>query len=160
MLNATNLVEAFGRNVMLVKMQTAGISQAESLVAIPSGSNCLNWVLGHLAISRDDVLEALGQPALGIPGGERYKRGSEPVSATSADALDIEVLLGWFERGQEQIAAALGDLDDAALACPIKRGDRTMTLGERIFFLYFHETYHVGQTEIFRQLSGRNDKLI
>jgi len=31
---------------------------------------------------------------------------------------------------------------------------------KRIFFLYFHETYHVGQTELFRQLAGKDEKLI
>ena len=35
-----------------------------------------------------------------------------------------------------------------------------MPLSERIFFLYFHETYHVGQTELLRQLTGVDDKVI
>jgi hypothetical protein len=29
-----------------------------------------------------------------------------------------------------------------------------------VFFLYFHETYHVGQTELLRQLAGKNDQVI
>ena len=33
-------------------------------------------------------------------------------------------------------------------------------LGKLLFFLYFHESYHVGQTEIFRQLAGKDDKII
>ena len=32
--------------------------------------------------------------------------------------------------------------------------------GERLFFWYFHETYHVGQTELLRQLAGKDDKII
>jgi hypothetical protein len=29
-----------------------------------------------------------------------------------------------------------------------------------VFFQYFHETYHVGQTELLRQLAGKNDQVI
>ena len=29
-----------------------------------------------------------------------------------------------------------------------------------LFFGYFHESYHVGQTELLRQLAGKNDKMI
>ena len=29
-----------------------------------------------------------------------------------------------------------------------------------IFFLYFHDSYHVGQTEILRQAAGKDDKII
>jgi hypothetical protein len=35
-----------------------------------------------------------------------------------------------------------------------------ITLGNRLFFIYYHETYHVGQTELLRQLAGKNDKII
>lgn len=34
------------------------------------------------------------------------------------------------------------------------------TLGERVLGLYFHETYHTGQTEILRQLAGVDDRVI
>jgi hypothetical protein len=41
---------------------------------------------------------------------------------------------------------------------PTQRG--VTTRGARLFFYYFHETYHVGQTELLRQLAGRDDKII
>ena len=34
------------------------------------------------------------------------------------------------------------------------------TLGERLVFLHWHETYHVGQLELLRQLAGTNDAVI
>jgi hypothetical protein len=51
-------------------------------------------------------------------------------------------------------------MDEAALAREYASGDRKTTVGQRAFFLYFHETYHVGQTELFRQLAGKDDKII
>lgn len=160
MIEAQDLVGAFARNLMIVKMQADGLSDADGLRQIPSGSNCLNWALGHIAVSRDDVLELLGEPPVGTPGGERYERGSEPITADSPDALPLEALIAWIERSQDRIAAALGSCDAAALSRTVTMGERTFTIGQRLFFLYFHESYHVGQTELYRQLAGRNDKLI
>jgi hypothetical protein len=34
------------------------------------------------------------------------------------------------------------------------------TLGERLEFIHWHETYPVGQLEILRQLAGMNDAII
>jgi uncharacterized damage-inducible protein DinB len=117
-------------------------------------------VLGHIAVSHDDVFETIGASALGGKDVARYKRGSERLNPAEENPLQLEELLGWLDRTQEQIAAELGSMDEAALAREITRGDRTMTVGQRLFFLYFHESYHVGQAEIFRQLAGKADKII
>ncbi|HYX50153.1 MAG TPA: DinB family protein, partial [Ktedonobacteraceae bacterium] len=74
--------------------------------------------------------------------------------------LTLEELLSWLDRSQERIASALSKMDEASLAREYGSGDRKTTIGQRVFFLYFHETYHVGQTELFRQLAGKDDKLI
>ena len=34
------------------------------------------------------------------------------------------------------------------------------TLADWVAFLHWHETYHVGQLELLRQLAGTNDKII
>ncbi|OYV88568.1 MAG: hypothetical protein B7Z63_00165 [Ignavibacteriae bacterium 37-53-5] len=59
-----------------------------------------------------------------------------------------------------QISALLDRADESTLARVLTFGERKVTVAERVFFLYFHETYHVGQTELFRQLTGKNDKII
>jgi hypothetical protein len=46
------------------------------------------------------------------------------------------------------------------LSSEIEVGQRTMTMGRRLFGLYFHETFHTGQTELLRQLAGTDDKVI
>ncbi len=35
--------------------------------------------------------------------------------------------------------------------------DREQTVGSRIAYLHWHETYHVGQLEILRQVSGERE---
>ncbi len=161
MLNTNDLIEAFARNVNIVKMQTNGLTQEDSLRQPPFPGNCLNWVLGHIAQYRDQALELLGEPPEFGALGERYKRGSEPLTAPSDGILSMEEILARFERAQARLAAALAKMDDAGWAREITLGNnRQTTLGQRMFFLYFHETYHVGQTELFRQLAGRDDKII
>src|SRR5437868_12338514 len=90
----------------------------------------------------------------------RDKRGSAPIDAAGDETLPLAALPARLDRTQEGIAAALTGLDEAALARELTRGERTMTVGQRLFFLYFHESYHVGQTELFRQLASIDDKVI
>jgi uncharacterized damage-inducible protein DinB len=154
------LSEAFGRNVSLLKMQADGLSHADSLRQPPFRGNCLNWVLGHLAGNRDLILQALAaEPVMGAAV-SRYERESEPITGDGPGVLPLEELLAILTRSQEALAAALARTTEQDLAKEIQRGQRTMPLSERIFFLYFHETYHVGQTELLRQLAGVDDKVI
>jgi uncharacterized damage-inducible protein DinB len=159
MISSQDLSTAFARNAMIVKMQAEGLTNEDSLRRIPNG-NCLNWVVGHIVVSRDDVLETLGEPPVMGDQGVRYKRGSEPLTKADEGMLPLEELLTWLERSQERIAAALSRMDEAALTREIVTGDRKRTAGQQAFFQYFHESYHVGQTELFRQLAGRDDKII
>lgn len=161
MLDPKDLIQAFERNVNIVKMQSKDLTHADSLIQPSFGGNCLNWVLGHLAENRDHILELLGEPPQIGALGTRYKRGSERMTAPDDSTLRLEEILAWLDRAQEHIATALGRMDEAALAREITTSNnRTATIGQRVFFLYFHETYHVGQTELYRQLAGKSDKVI
>ena len=159
MLNTQDLSNAFARNISIIKMQTEGLTNEDSMRQLPHG-NCLNWVLGHIAVNRDGVLQTLGDPPFMGAAGARYKRESEPLTHVDEGTLPMEELLTWLDRSQERIASALNKRDETDLARDITTGDRKITVGQRVFFLYFHETYHVGQTELFRQLAGKDDKLI
>jgi uncharacterized damage-inducible protein DinB len=160
MINSQDLSTAFARNVNIIKMQTEGLTQEDSLRQLLAHGNCLNWVVGHVAVSRDSILETLGEPPEMDAYGVRYKRGSDPVMQADEGTLSLEELLNWLDRSQERIANTLSKMDEAALAREYTIGDQKTTVGQRAFFLYFHETYHVGQTELFRQLAGKDDKII
>jgi hypothetical protein len=159
MINSQDLSNAFARNVGIIKMQIQGLTDEDSMRQLPHG-NCLNWVLGHIASNRDGVLETLGEPPFMGDSGVRYKRNSDPVTQADEGTLTLEELLSWLDRSQERIATALSKMDEAALACEYTIRAQKTTVGQRAFFLYFNETYHVGQTELFRQLAGKDDKII
>ena len=140
-------------------MQTAGLSHQDSLLQVP-GVNCLNWVLGHIADSRDRVLGFLGQPPILGEEAARYRRESDPVTGDGPGVLSLERLLAALAEGQERIAAALAGMSDEVLMEMRQDGDRTLPLGTLLHFANWHETYHVGQTELLRSLAGKTDKVI
>ena len=160
MITNTQLAEAFGRNLSILQRQTEGLSHADSLRQPPFRGNCLNWVLGHMAESRDSTLKALGVAPSSGEAVARYAGESEPITADDASALPLNELLRLLAASQEALAAALGRATPEDLARELQVGPRSTTVGARVFFSYFHETYHVGQTELLRQLAGANDKVI
>jgi uncharacterized damage-inducible protein DinB len=161
MIDREQLIAAFARNLEIVKLQTAGLTHADSLLQPPFRANCLNWVLGHLADNRSSILKALGRPPLlSDEQSARYGYGSEPVTCEGSGVMRMEDLLAALERAQEGIAEGLRQATPEVLARQTKFAGRDMSVGEQVFFLYFHETYHVGQTELLRQLAGTDDQVI
>lgn len=44
------------RNQGLIVKATESLTHAESVLQLPFASNCMNWVLGHMAVYRDTLL--------------------------------------------------------------------------------------------------------
>lgn len=160
MIQLNDLAEAFARNVTIVGWQTDGLTHADSMKQLPFQGNCMNWVVGHMAAYRDTILNLLGEPPVMGADGERYQTDSDPLKGDDAAALPLETLLARLAQSQQRLAAALGRMNEADMAREITVRERKTTVGQRLFFMYFHESYHVGQTELLRQLAGKNDKII
>ena len=158
MIDAKDLIGAFARNTNVVKSQAEGLTHEESLLQHPNG-NCLNWVVGHIVLSRDDISKRLVSRAR-QEHRRRYGRGSEPITGDGEGVLPLPQLLDLLDQSQAHLEATLSRMDADALARKSESDERGRTLGQLGFFFYFHDTYHVGQVELFRQLAGRDDKLI
>ena len=161
MLDTEDMIGAFERNAKVIQMQTQGLSHEQCLLQLPFRGNCMNWVLGHIAVTRNDVLKVLGEkPVLSEREVARYRHGSEPVLADGEDVAKLKRLLDVLEHSQERIAAALKRLGPEDLAEEVESHLGVTTRAQRLLFLYFHDTYHTAQTELLRQLAGMNDKMI
>lgn len=160
-LTAGQLAELYNTNAAILGRQLDGLSHADSLLQPESRGNCLNWIVGHIAVHRDYVLEAMGQPKiLGDEIVPRYDRGSDPItSADDEGVLPLETLVEAITRQQEQIAATLATITPEHLAQPAPKSEPA-TVQRMTTFLLWHEAFHVGQTEYLRQLAGKNDKVI
>jgi uncharacterized damage-inducible protein DinB len=161
MITNDQLIDGFSLNIRLIKLHTAGFSHAESLIQTPYNINCMNWILGHIAVSRDSVMGLIGaKPLLGEDETLRYKTESEPIIEDGPHVVQLEKLLEVLSTGQSKIAAALEALSEADLVEEIQVGERRMPLGTRLYGFYFHDTYHTGQIDLLRQVAGANDKVI
>jgi uncharacterized damage-inducible protein DinB len=159
MTDSQKLIPLFNRTHWIIKQQTQGLTHADSVLQLPFRGNCMNWVLGHLMDNRNLILAALGEPpALDEALAARYGRDSEPVTQAD-DAVAFEQLLAALDDSQDRILAALAGATAVTLST-IHSEDRQTTRGDWIEFLHWHETYHVGQLEILRQLAGTDDKII
>jgi uncharacterized damage-inducible protein DinB len=161
MIDPEQLVNAFALNLNIIRMQTEGLSNEDSLLQPPFRGNCMNWVIGHIATNRNRILELLGEdPVLDATEAAHYETGSDPVTCAEEGTLTLVMLLAALEQSQEKVGAALERISVEELAQEIQVGERKMTLGQRLFGFYFHETYHTGQTEALRQLAGTDDQVI
>ncbi len=149
-----------GRNQWVIDRQVEGLTHDDSLIQPPFRGNCLNWVLGHIVVHRGLMVKALGgEDPVSEALRRRYGNDSEPVLGAADAQQSLEQLLDEMKRLQEGIEQRLEGRTAADLDAVIDV-DRGTTLGSRLGFLAWHEAYHVGQTELLRQLAGKDDKII
>jgi len=161
MLTPSDLARAYRRNSNLVIAQAEGLSHADSLLQTPWRVNCFNWTVGHLIAGRNSALELLGaEPVGAVEVLARYETESEPITGDGSGVVQFSDLLAMIAETSERIAAALEPVTEDWLAEEVAVGARTQTRAYRLHFLYFHDTFHTGQTEILRQLTGVGDKVI
>lgn len=145
------LLAMLDRNVNVIRMNSADITQADSLLTVAEGGSNLNWLLGHLVSTRDDILRMLGSETVwDEQHDEKYQRGSELPAVAEVD--QINNLLLALDRSQELLAVALSATTPAQLAEPsgMRGQDKLGTLQ----FQVWHDTYHTGQTAVYRRVAG------
>jgi DinB superfamily len=157
MTDSPTFSEYYALTYRVIHRQVEGVTDEESLIQPPFRGNCMNWVIGHIVASRERVLKLLGaQPTWTIAEAGIYAPNSEPVTSGKR-AIPLTHLLRDLETSQQRLLAALQQVAPETLAA---RADEEETVGQQITFSHWHETYHVGQLELLRQLAGKNDKVI
>jgi hypothetical protein len=158
--DAQTLIQSFQLTYQIIKLQTGGLSHEDSILQASFRANCLNWVVGHILVGRNTVLDILGVPQLwGEKEVSLYRSESEPITGTGQE-LRLDRLLDDLEQTQQRISAALEKTspDELAVLIPFRGSERS--LGQAVAGQHWHETYHTGQLEILRQLAGTDDALI
>lgn len=156
-MDSRDLVSMFKINHSALHANIDDVSVAESLIRPDKGCNSLNWVLGHIMLSRDVILEALGlKKILTQAESYPYRRGSDPNETPPATSFNR--LVEAFDESQRQLIARLWQLSPDELQATepsIEGGEAQPALGDYLRFLNFHETYHVGQTGVLRRMIGK-----
>lgn len=106
MITKDQLAEGYALNLRLIERQTASLSHADSLIQTPYNINCLNWVLGHMAVGRDTVHRLVGEePLLSEGETNRYKTDSDPIIEDGEHVIQLERLLEILTTGQKRITS-------------------------------------------------------
>ena len=142
----------------VVRKNVEGVTQEESLIQPRPAGNCLNWVVGHLVCIYNQALPHLGQQPVTEAGDlKRYDRGA-PLLEDPADALDIGKLMTGLDEATQRIDAGLAGLPAEALEQPVSNspsGNPNETVRSFLTTIFFHQSYHAGQTGVLRRIAGK-----
>jgi len=150
---AARLAQDYEFTAMLVHRHVDGLTQEETLIQLPFEVNCLNWVLGHIVTNRSHALEVVGvQHAWQEEVRRLYRTGTENVKP-DGESLHVDMLLRHLDESVELLKAALENASQEYLSEIFTnyRGEKTREAHLSSF--HWHETYHIGQLEIFRALA-------
>ena len=154
MITPQELASAYALDLATAKEQTEGLTHADSVLQPPVQGNCLNWVMGHVLDTRNDVLKLLGQPEiLTAAQAKRYGYGSDPVCGDGPGLVKFDKMVALLEKSQASIEAGLARLTPEQEAKTVDSFLGPVTLAFYLVVLYHHESYHLGQAEILRQLA-------
>ncbi len=155
------IARGFARNDRVIVAHAEGLTHEDSLRQSGYNTNCFNWVLGHIVATRDDILRVLGADPVFGSAGDRYRRESDPVRAAGPGVVALTDLLIALGASAERLGAVLRGATAEFMAEDLPTGDgRTATRAAQVMFGWFHDTYHTGQLDVIRQLSGKSDKVI
>jgi len=153
------MIQYLERQQWVVNAQSEGLSHADSVLQLPFRGNCFNWVLGHIVVHRDMMLDLLNEPpVLSSVESEPYILGSKPLTSEQ-DVVELNKLLDLSRECLTRLTNAIKIAADETFD-QIHNEERGTTVQDRVEFLIWHEGYHIGQLEILRQLAGKDDAII
>jgi len=142
----------------VVRLNVDGLTHEESLIQPRPGGNCLNWVVGHLVWVYAGALPMLGQePVLQQGTLSRYARGA-PALRNPEEARDFGELLTAWDEATRRVDAGLAALPVGELGRPAPHSpanDPEETIRSLLSTIFFHQSYHAGQTGVLRRITGK-----
>ena len=143
------------RNQDFIVKAVDGLSDAESVLGLPGESNCMNWVLGHVALYRDVMLAGIRQPTF-FPASQTklYAARSQPITPESK-SVRLNKLLKLLDKSHDALMVWLesnpkGLRKKTPEDIQPRKG---VTVVEHFAELCWHESNHVGELHALRELS-------
>lgn len=153
-------IDRFGYNHHSINRLTENISHNESMILPSFKGNNMNWVIGHIIESRNELLEIIGsQPIWDEFARMKYQSGSRVVSDLDNPGEEFSMLLTDIESTHALIVSRLKELTDSDLLMTVGEGEQKGTIAATINGYIWHETYHIGQLELLRQVAGKTEKV-
>ena len=150
-----NLAQQFAFNTKLSEILAEGM-QSEDWSARPAGGgNSAHWILGHLCGARRSLLRKLGEDVPAADWESLFGMGVDTDDTTGFPPCSD--LLADFTNLGGKLAVRLGTMSKEESAAPWGSAfpDGSDTLGGGARFLFFHESYHLGQIGLLRRMRGK-----
>lgn len=155
------IIDGFRATQFVIDVNLRDIGNEESLVPPTSAGNCMNWIAGHILVSREDLLSLVGQGRF-LTGVEaaHYVTGSPPLGPGKV-CVNLSRLQSGLQRTNGVLIAALRGLSPTDLNRQIQpemlpfRVEEP-TFGTLLVLAMFHEAYHSGQLGLGRRLLGKD----
>ena len=146
----------FQFNDYMVQGHCKDIDHEKSLLVHGAGGNCMNYVLGHILLTRESIIEiAIGNWSMPEAGVSLYAAHQDSIDRTKL--LPFEQLVALWIESQHQLMESLSKLTEVRMhemipdSPPFRKPDQR---GRALHFYHFHETYHVGQLGLLRREAG------
>ena len=157
MFSSQDIYNLFQVNYIALGANIKEIDHKESLIRPKPAGNSINWVLGHILVSRGLILKMMNEkPVLSDVQGSPYKRGS--VVGINEILLPFESLVDRFNKSQKILKQSFESLTQEQLSESDEANDvewQQQPLGDKLIFLQFHEAYHIGQVGLLRRIIGK-----
>ncbi len=140
----TETLNVFKYNHRVLNINIEGITHEDSIKSPVNGAACINWVIGHIVLCRDEIHQLIE-----LPGfcdkiyNELFDQGTN--GNHIENPLLLVDILRLYDASQNILNKKIEKLDFSG---DIKKS-------ERLTFYAFHEAYHIGQIGILRRIIGK-----
>ena len=143
----------------VVRLNIQDITDWDSKCTPQEGINSMLWILGHIVATRRSMLKLLGaEMHWTLDDAKVFSR--LPEERENATPKSWSEVLEGLDDSRKRVNTALQSFEKFDQLAP---GEKTMTdnetYGDRLAFLFAHETYHAGQLGIIRRLLGKEGKI-
>ncbi len=152
------LQKGIALNTRKITAYTAEISQEESLFRPYEKVNCLLWNLGHITMVRNTLIKIVS-PSTKLESYpsevELFGRGATLQNNEAYPSL--ESITQYFIKRGEILIELLGSASKEYLQqeATFKIGPNPQTNEELLYFLYNHETEHIGEIKVIKNIISR-----
>lgn len=151
--SVTELAKLYAFNTGFYQKALNVFSPEEVLIRPEGKANSVNWVAGHMATSRIGVLNSLGQEEKD-PWDELYEFGAEVKEDSAYPPLEL------IKQVWDDASAKLSTrfpritLEQLEGVPPFEPPGMEKSLRGYLYFMYMHETYHLGHLGYLGRLFG------
>lgn len=154
----TELQKGLSLNTQKILKFAEGLSQEEVLFRPYDAVNNFLWNLGHITTVRNTLIKILNPTAkLEVYENERELFGKDSVLQPNEAYPALAFIFEHFVKRGEQINALIATASDEYLQQEslIKIGPNPRTNEDLLWFFYNHETEHLGEMKILKNLANR-----